>query len=197
MDHMHYKRNVQKYFFAEGGSLPLIQFTGNNFMATWDAGEQFFRWTRLVLLDHFEEGSLQHLNYDTEDRQGDAQAHIMRGVPDTAKILLVASVNIRLAEPGEESVSTSREHHVYVFFRGRSNTWLRIDSEEPKPRRAFADPVWISQQLALDLYAMEETCTTRFWHEPNERGQSACQFYHNLGLGDDERDPSGTHHVPQ
>ena len=41
-------------------------------MATWDAGAQLFRWTRLVLQDHFEEGSLQHLNYDTEDRQGDA-----------------------------------------------------------------------------------------------------------------------------
>jgi hypothetical protein len=29
----------------------------------------------------------------------------MRGVPDAVKILLVASVNVRLAEPGEEAVS--------------------------------------------------------------------------------------------
>ena len=62
MDPKSYKSNVQKYFFAEGGSLPLIHFTGNNFMTTWDAGAGLFRWTRLVLLDHFEEGSLQHLN---------------------------------------------------------------------------------------------------------------------------------------
>ena len=43
MDPKHYKSNVQQYFFTEGGSLPLIQFTGHNFMATWDAGAQLIR----------------------------------------------------------------------------------------------------------------------------------------------------------